>query len=155
MEGYIMSKKAKTSHYIIKGITVVAALLAALLLIAPFVASDIVSSASMNIFDGWDIGLKNAPADYAIMLVCYSIVFFLGLIVAVLALLSIFVDNKLISQLIKVLAIVLAVLAVVGLICNFVYIGDANTVSVGAGGIVSTIFAVVTAAMVYAEKALK
>ena len=58
-----MSKKAKTSHYIIKGITVVAALLAALLLIAPFVASDIVSSASMNIFDGWDIGLKNAPAD--------------------------------------------------------------------------------------------
>ena len=51
-----------------------------------------------------------------------------------------------------------AILAIVALICNFVYVnGDLESkfYAIGAGGIVSTIFAVITAAMVFAEKSLK
>lgn len=154
-----MSKNAKTSNYIIKGIIVVAALVAALLLIAPVMVADLgITSKGFNLFDIWDAGLKDAPADYVIMTICYSVVFFAGLIVAVLALLSMFVDNKLLNQIAKILVVILAVLAIVGLICNFVYINgdiESKIYAIGAGGIVSTIFAVVTAAMVYAEKALK
>ena len=147
-----MSKNSKTTHYIIKGVIIVAALLAALLLIAPFMANKL---GSMNLFDAWDIGLKDAPADYAIMTICYSVVFFAGIVIALLGLLSMFVDNKLLNQIIKILAIVLAVLAIVGLICNFVYVDSIISMGVGVGTILSTIFAVITAAMVYAEKALK
>ena len=154
-----MSKNSKTTHYIIKGVIIVAALLAALLLIAPIMVADLgLTTKGFNLFDVWDGGLKDAPADYVIMTICYSVVFFAGIIVALLALLSMFVDNKLLNQITKILAVVLAVLAIVGLICNFVYINgdiESKIYAIGAGGIVSTVFAVITAAMVYAEKSLK
>ena len=86
------------------------------------------------------------------MVICYSVVFFLGLILAVLAVLSIFVDNKIIDMILKIGAIVLAVLAIVGLICNFVIIEE--PVVIGAAGIVSAIFSVATAGLIWAEKAL-
>lgn len=154
-----MSKKSKTTNYIVKGVIIVAALLAALLLIAPFMTIDLgIKTEGFNLFDAWDGGLKDAPADYSIMIICYSVVFFAGIIVALLGLLSMFVDNKVLNQIMKILAVVLAILAIVALICNFVYVnGDLESkfYAIGAGGIVSTIFAVITAAMVFAEKSLK
>lgn len=160
---------SKTMQYVMKGITIVAALLAALLLIAPFMTQTVeVMGKSVtegaNLFDAWDAGLEHASADFVIMVICYSIVFFLGLIMAVLALVGMFAKGDLIDKILKIAGIVLAVLAIVGLICNFVYVnsfssGDAVVasyqVAIGVGGILSAIFSVIAAAMVYAEKALK
>lgn len=161
---------SKTMTYVFKGLIVVCALLASLMLICPIVASTasatgVSKTQTINLFDCWDAGLKDAPADFAIMTICYSVVFFLGIIIAVLALLSIFVDNKILNTIIKVLAIALAVLAIVGLICNFVYAGsdDLNASimgaklasAIGAGSILFTIFSVATAGLVMAEKSLK
>jgi len=159
---------SKTMQYVYKGGIAVAALLASLMLLLPY----IVASAELlgakvsegtNIFDAWEVGLDGAETSMIMAVICYSVVFFLGLILAVLAVLSIFVDNKIISMIFKVVAIVLAVLAIVGLVCNFVYLGSddvelakqfGTTVSIGAAGIVSAIFSVATAGLIWAEKSL-
>ena len=147
---------SKTMNYVFKGLTAVAGLLSALMLICPIMSSKALGiSVNANLFDCWDWGLDGAPADYTIMIICYSIVFFLGLILAVLALVTMFVDNKVLNMIVKVLAIALVVIVIVGLICNFVYINSIDGVSIGAGSILTTIFSVATAGLVFAEKALK
>ena len=108
--------------------------------------------AGVNLFDYWELPASLMPAADLVMMICYSIAFFLGFVVAVLAVLSMFVDNALLNKIFKILAIVLAVIVVVGLICNFVAL--AKGVSIGAAGIVSAIFAVATAGLIMAEKAL-
>lgn len=147
---------SKTMNYVFKGLTAVAGLLSALMLICPIVsAKSLGISIKHNLFDYWDLGLKDAPADYTIMTICYSIVFFLGLILAVLALVEMFVDNKILNMIVKVLAIALVVIVIVGLVCNFVYVNGYEGVSIGAGSILTAIFSVATAGLVFAEKALK
>ncbi len=163
-----MSKNKSIMNYVIKGIIIVGALITSLLLIAPFMTQTIANkTVGFNLFDAWDVGLENASADYAITIICYSIVFFLGIIIAVLALLSIFVDNSLLNKIIKFLAIILAIVVIVGLICNFVYVNANATIDIplggeyetglkiGAGGIISAIAGILTTAMVFAEKSLR
>lgn len=144
---------SKTMQYIYKGGIAVAALLASLMLILPFQTMDMMGiSITTNLFDAWEVGLNGAGADVIIMTICYSVVFFLGIILAILAVLGMFVDNALLNKIFKIVAIVMAVLAIVGLICNFVMIEKPMTI--GAAGIVSAIFAVATAGLIMAEKAL-
>lgn len=159
---------SKTMQYVYKGGIAVAALLASLMLILPMLVANAevlgakISEGS-NIFDAWETGLDGQETSIIITTICYSIVFFLGLILAVVAVLSMFVDNKIFSMILKISAIVLAVLAIVGLICNFVYLGGKEVelmktmgmkISIGAAGIVSAIFSVATAGLIWAEKAL-
>ena len=162
---------SKTTQYVLKGVVIVAALLASLLLIAPYIVSTIDAgvlgsvSKGANVFDNWEHSMEGQPAELIIMTICYSIVFFLGLIMAVLALVGMFIKPELIGKILKIVGIVLAVLAIVGLICNFVYVNgqqelipDASSgfsLGIGVGGILSAIFSVIAAATVYAEKALK
>ena len=148
---------SKTMQYVYKGGIAVAALLASLMLLLNFMQLTVLNvTEGMNIFDFWGKDMEGAPTSLIIMLICYSAAFFLGFIVAVLAVLSIFVDNKILSLITKIAAIVLAVLAIVGLVCNFVVVGDGifEAFDIGAAGIVSAIFSVATAGLIWAEKAL-
>lgn len=154
-----MAKKSKMTNYVVKGIAAVCAFLASMMLICPVWASTleilgVSKTTSFNLFNIWDIGLDGAPADYTIMTICFSIAFFLGLIMAVLFVLNMFVNNKLIDKILMVAGVVFAVLAVVGLICDFVYCGSASSLGVGVGAILATIFSVAAGAMTFAEKSL-
>lgn len=162
-----MAKKSKMTNFIVKGIAAACAFLASMMLICPVVAATmsgagLKQTTNMNLFDIWDNGLKDAPADYTIMTICFSIVFFLGLIMAVLFILNMFLNNQLIDKILMIAGIAFAVLAVVGLICAFVYGGSNSesvagmklSISAGVGAILATIFSVAAAAMTFAEKSL-
>ena len=147
---------SKTMQYVYKGGIAVAALLASLMLLLPYIVATmeigfVSATIKPNLFDAWEVGLDGADADAIIMVICYSVVFFLGLILAVASIISMFIDNELFNMILKVAAVILAVLAIVGLICNFVAIEGA---SIGAAGIVSAIFSVATAGLIWAEKSL-
>ncbi len=162
-----MAKKSKMTNFIVKGVAAVCTFLASMMLICPVVAATMSAaglkqSTNMNLFDIWDNGLKDAPADYTIMTICFSIVFFLGLIMAILFVLNMFLNNQLIDKILMIAGIAFAVLAVVGLICAFVYGGSNSesvagmkvSISAGVGAILATIFSVAAAAMTFAEKSL-
>lgn len=163
-----MAKKSKMTNYVIKGIAGACAFLASMMLICPVligtssVAGVSSSTRTQNLFDIWEFGLDGASADYAIMTICFSIMFFLGLIMAVMFVLNMFVNSKLIDKILMVAGIVFAILAVVGLICAFVYGGSNSesamgvkiSISAGVGAILATIFSVATCAMSFAEKSL-
>lgn len=156
-----MAKKSNMTNYIVKGVAAVCAFLASMMLICPVITATMTvlgvkSTANVNLFDLWDAGLKDAPADYTIMTICFSIVFFIGLIMAVLFVLNMFLNSQLINKILMIAGIAFAVLAVVGLICAFVYCGgqEIGDYGAGVGAILATIFSVAAAAMTFAEKSL-
>lgn len=163
-------KKTDKTNVIVKGVAAVCAFLASMMLICHvFVMSTEATNVSTgyNLFKCWEVGLDGAPTEFALMTICFSIAFFLGLVLAILFVANIFFDNKLIEKILMIAAIVFAVVIIVGLICTFVYASNTTstvevdtatigfTTSVGIGAILTTIFGVATAAMIFAGKALK
>jgi len=153
-----MAKKSNMTNYIVKGVAAVCAFLASMMLICPLFLNKI---SSANLFDCWEHTKELFDlygTSYAMMTVVFSIVFFLALIVAVLFVLNMFMNNKLVDKILMIAGIALAVLAVVGLVCAFVFCGTdiakAGNLGVGAGAILATIFAIAAAAMTFAEKSL-
>lgn len=153
-----MAKKSKMTNFIVKGISAVCAFLASMMLICPLYLNKVGSANLFDCLDHTEELFDLYGTSYAMMTIVFAIVFFVGLIMAVMFILNMFLNNKLIDKILVIVGVAFALLAVAGLICTFVFCGTdiaklANW-GVGVGAILATIFAVASCAMTFAEKSL-
>lgn len=153
-----MAKKSKMMNYVMKGIIAVVAVMASLLLLAPLYQNSYAGNHLFDCWDNYDSLSKLFGTSFNMMTVLFSIVFFLGILIALSYVANMFLRNKTFASVLRIASLVLAVLAVVGLICAFALCGTdagkAVKLGVGAGAIISTICSVATCALAFAEKAL-
>lgn len=149
-------EKSKT-NFIVKGVAAACAFLTSMMLLCAVISN---SFGNANLFDCWDGDIMEMyGTSFSLMVVCFAVAFFLGLVMAVAFVINMFMNNAKIEKILHIAGIVLAVAVVAGLVCTFVFCGTdhgrAAKFGAGIGAILATVFGVATCAMTFAGRALK